>query len=108
MEEVGVTSTSRLLVLLQRERKREELDNQGRKESAFTLVRNSLSRKFSFRKVKVETRKETLKEEKQFHKKIFFKLTNTFRKGVRKSSLKKKLEEEEEEDILPSGRDSAY
>lgn len=111
MEEVGATSTSRLLVLLLREREREELENQERKESAFTLVRNSLSRKFSFRKVKVETRKETLKEEKQFHKKIFFKLTNTFRKSVKKSSPEKKLEEEEEEeeeDNLPSGRDSAY
>jgi len=108
MEEVGATSTSRLLVLLLREREREELENQERKESAFTLVRNSLSRKFSFRKVRVETRKETLKEEKQFHKKIFFKLTNTFRKSVKKSSPEKKLEEEEEEDNIPSGRDSAY
>jgi len=110
MEEVGGTSTSRLLVLLLREREREELEKEEKKESAFTTVRNSLSRKFSFRKVKVETKEQTLNEEKQFYKRIFFKLTNTFRKSVRKSSPEKKLEEEEEkeEDNQPSGRDSAY
>lgn len=109
----GEGGTSRLLGLLLREREREELENKERKESAFTTVKNNFSRKFSFRKVKVETRKQTLKEEKPFHKRIFYKLTNTFRKSFPRHLTKYSQEYAEEEEVIeegnpPSVRDSAY
>jgi len=108
--------TSRLLKLLLREQEREELESIGRKESAFRIVKHNLSKKFSFRKGKLETREKTSKEGKPFQKKIFHKLTNTFRrkftkhlsKSSRESSEDVDEDEEDDEDNLPSGRDSAY
>ena len=109
--------TSRLFKLLLREQEREELESIERKESAFTIVKNNLSKKFSFRKGKLNTRETTSKEGKAFQKKIFHKLTKTFRrtftKHLSKSSRESSNEdveedEDDEKDYLASGKDSAY
>jgi len=103
--------TSRLFKLLLREQEREELESIEGKESAFRIVKYNLSKKFSFRKGKLESGKKTSKEAKPFQKKIFHKLTNTFRRKFTKhlsKSCSSEDVEEDEEDNLPSGRDSAY
>ena len=106
-ERDGVGDTSRLLVLLRREREINELYNIDRKESSIITVKNNLTRKLSFRKTTEDNKNPTSKKGKPFVKKIFYKLTNTFRKVFTKYLSKQSLEncdEDKHEDIFPSGR----
>jgi len=106
-ERDGVGDTSRLLVLLQRERKINELDNIDRKESSIITVKNNLTRKLSLQKTTEDKKNPTSKKGKPFVKKIFYKLTTTFRKVFTKYLSKQSLEncdEDKDEDIFPSGR----
>ena len=107
---MDMVDTSRLYKILAREK--EELDKSERMESAFRNIKNTLSKKFSFKKSKTVTEEIAEVNEIKFTQKILHKLTDSIRNGFTKKKLGKpsvtnSMKDESEED-LHSVLDSAY
>ena len=89
VEREEMEDSSRLYKILVMEREGEDLEKSERIESAFSNIKKTLSKKFSFKKLKTSTKGTAKVQEFTCSQNIFDKLTDSIRNCFTKQKLKK-------------------